>query len=221
MIRAALLVSARAAVLALSLLAGVLAAAAAVTFVETSSGPSVTTLATHLGPVALAAALATTVGLEQAAGRWSGWAALGIDPRRLLAPLFLIALALGALQLRGATPVAPLPAPLDDAAWWDGAGWTAPPSAWTTPPHRLGLGELVGRMGKEPPRGARSGVDAAELLRRTALGGAWLLALIAALRPAAARREQPRLVVRAGRAATVVLAWQIAALFVAAAVAAP
>ena len=222
---AAARVSLRAALLSAAGLIVVLGAASVVAAVESGGGPSLPSLAALLGPVSLAAAVAVVLGEERRVGRWSGWEALGRDPRWLLLPLVAVALLSAALQAGPGHRAAPLPAPVEPtAAWWDheAAAWAAPPPAeWMRRPEELGVRQLIARSRQAPPQGARRTVDSAEIARRAGQGLAWLLALPVGAAIDGRRRPRRSLVANGAGAAVLLVAWQIAVLLVASAIAAP
>jgi hypothetical protein len=227
MTRAALLVCARALMLALVTLVVVLGVLGLVGAVEPGAGPSLRALAALLGPAALAGAGAATLSIERREGRWAGWQTMGREPRSLLLPLLAVVVVGGWSQLSGSEPIAPLPPPIavDTPAWWDSASqrWGEVPAlAWQQAPHQLDLGALMERARKKAPAGARQSVDHGELVRRFGLALAWLVAFLSAVRatPAGPRSDRPAL--RDGAtAAGLVLAWQVLVILGAAWVAAP
>ncbi len=225
--RAALLVCARALVIALAALAVALGALGLVAAIEPGSAPSWPALAVLLGPAAVAGAGAASLSIERRDGRWAGWQTMGRDPRALLLPLLAVLVLGGGSQLGGTEPIAPLPAPVDgdSPVWWDldSGQWGALPSpAWSSPPHELDLPGLLDRAGTEPPAGARRSVDQGELVRRFGLALGWLVAFLAAVRVAPPTRRSPPSVLRDGAiAGALVIAWQVLVVFSAAWVAAP
>jgi hypothetical protein len=147
-----------------------------------------------LAPLALAASTGRSFAEARRAGDLDGWEGLGRSPWTLLVPLLLGALGVGAacLVLPLPSAAAPLPPPVDPdlAAWWS-SGWRGlPDGSWRLAPGELGLSDLVARLAREAPAGARRGVDGAELLRRASLAAAWPLGVLAgALGPLSSHRR--------------------------------
>jgi hypothetical protein len=146
------------------------------------------TVATLLVPLCLAGATAKVLAASRIDGEWDLDALLGYSPLARLTPLLVgsILLAVAALCLGGRAPVSAvdqgdvglwsLPAPVDPQAslWFEEGRWGQPDlSYWTTSPGSLSTTALWARLQAKAPKGARRGVDRAELLRRIG----WSLAL--------------------------------------------
>lgn len=165
---------------------------------------SVGGLVALLAPVAAASGVALGLGELRSSGRWSAWSGLGVSPRAQLLPLVVLVLTGLLLQAyglngstRGAEAIA-LPAPVSPgASSWPGLapGQLDLLAAWQRPPGELSWSQLLERSSQQPPLGARTGTDRAELTRRLAWLLAWplgvLLGMFCGLRVPAAAREGP------------------------------
>jgi hypothetical protein len=141
-----------------------------------------------LAPLCAAAAVAVVVATSRVRGTWDLCSLLGYSTTSLLLPILALSL-LGAsvdftstwfpstAPSNGALAglwVAPAPIAPEAALWPDGELWSRPDlSPWKRVPATLSTTELLRRIGRPAPRGARSGVDLGELLRRLSWALAW------------------------------------------------
>jgi len=195
------------------------------------------TLATLLMPLCLAGATAQVLAASCIDGEWDLDALLGHSPLARLVPLLLASMLLAvlvlwlggrgpvnALEQRGAG-LWSLPAPVDQQAllWFEEGRWTEPDlSYWMASPSILTTSALWERARAKAPKGARGGVDRAELLRRIG----WSLSLPLAVllgfavgteQGALARRTPGNPVVRAVLlAGAAVVLWLLSVLLLAA-----
>ncbi|HCP44689.1 MAG TPA: hypothetical protein DIU15_01445 [Deltaproteobacteria bacterium] len=142
-----------------------------------------------LGPGIAAVSVALTIARSRVEGSWDGWTALGLSAGARLVPMVLCAL-VGLVCLSGLVvrPLAPsamhgaltFPAPVAEEGrlWFQRSTWATPDlDYWKARPATLSTPDLMVRLWRPVPQGARQGVDRAELLLRCSWASLWLLAV--------------------------------------------
>ncbi len=190
-----------------------------------------------LAPLCAAGAAAVVIASVRVRGVWDLWSLLGYSRSSVLMPMVLLSLLAANLDfvttatssLEG-PPSARAglwagPAPVDPGAvlWPSAVGWSTPDlSSWMAAPATLSTAELLGRIVAAAPRGARSGVDRGELVRRLAWSLAWPAGVLfgawrgLACTPVRRRRRGSPVLQAAVETVAGVLLWLLSALVAAA-----
>jgi len=190
-----------------------------------------------LAPLCAAGAAAVVIAATRVRGVWDLWSLLGYSRSSVLMPMVLLSLLAASLDFvttassssQGSSAArAGLwagPAPVDPGAvlWPSTVGWSTPDlSLWMAAPATLSTTELLGRIAREAPRGARSGVDRGELVRRLAWSLAWPVGVLfgawraLACTPVRRRRRGSPVLQAAVETLAGVLLWLLSALVAAA-----